>query len=115
VPAASWALDLSACPTYGPQHTTIAVTFEAGATEYAVELLPEEAQESPDTITVYRFTPEQSRRTYSYVASSPFHGGYRWREYRAAPPLTDWALASPAMPLELVASASPATSGGVIA
>lgn len=112
VPAAPWALDLASCPSYGPQHTLISVSFAASVTEYAVELLAETAQESPDTITVYRFTPDLSQRAYAYDSPSPFHGGYRWREYRASPPLAEWALAATSAPLALVAAAATESSSG---
>jgi len=103
VPAQPWSLDLTSCPAYGPKQVQIGVTFPPGTTDYAVELLPELAPESPDRITAFDFTPQRVQRTYSYVSSSPFHGGYRWREYRSQLPFAAWSLVAPDAPLALVA------------
>jgi hypothetical protein len=111
MPASRWALDLTSCPTYGPQEATISVNFAAGVSDYAVELLPETASDTAQNITVFRFTPDRPTRTYGYVSTSPFHGGYRWREYRSAPPLADWSPADPETPLRLAAAPSAAGVG----
>lgn len=92
-------------PEYGPHRITISASFPDDAGAVAIDLLPEGATESRDTITTIRLTPAQPRRDWQWFAGSPFHSGYRYRRFAAAGPSNPWSEVQMASkPLTLVAT-----------
>jgi hypothetical protein len=67
---------------YGPHRIVVECIFEGDENLYAIDLLPEAVPEIQ--ATVQHFTASQPKREWSYVANSPFHGGYRYREHRSS-------------------------------
>jgi hypothetical protein len=67
-------------PEYGPHKIVIECIFGGGVNLFAIDLLPEGAPEPQ--ASVLHFTLSEPKREWSWVADSPFHSGYRYREHR---------------------------------
>jgi plasmid stabilization system protein ParE len=67
-------------PEYGPHRIVIECIFSGDVNLFAIDLLPEDAPESEASFLY--FTPNKSKRDWGWVADSPFHSGYRYREHR---------------------------------
>ena len=81
-------------------------TMNAGERTF-VDLLPEGAEETPQTVTALALTPGAPEKEWGYVAASPFAAGYRYRIHAgsdsdAGAPAAPWSpVQSPFVPLEL--------------
>ncbi len=101
-PARASHLDLSSFREYGPQTLDIRCTFHEGTPLVAIDLLPEPAAESANSITVLAMTPQSPQRQWSWFASSPFTPGYRYRLHSTGTTANSWSdVRSPFEPLLL--------------
>src|SRR5690606_1831669 len=66
-------------PQYGPHSILIEGDFSSGATLLAVDLVSEENQDRANAIQSVFVTPATPKKNWSYLASSPFRAGYRFR------------------------------------
>jgi hypothetical protein len=66
---------------FGTHQIEVECKFSDGTTLYAIDLLPEAAPVS--AASVLFFTPAQPRKTWSWLATSPFQAGYRYRRHPA--------------------------------
>jgi hypothetical protein len=86
---------------------TVRASFPAPGGLLAVDLLPEGAEETPQTVTALALTPGAPEKEWGYVAASPFAAGYRYRIHAgsdsdAGAPAAPWSpVQSPFVPLEL--------------
>jgi hypothetical protein len=112
-PLAALHLDLSSLPQYGTQTVTILCDLPPGTAVYAVDLAPESETETAGATGVVFFTPHETKRSWSYLARSPFSPGYRYRPHApAAGAAAAWSdVRSPADPLHVRADAIAAPSG----
>ncbi len=94
IPARAIDLDLHSFREYGPHTIQIECAFEEGASRLvAIDLLPEGKAESVQAITTLTFTPTQPKRTWSWMAQSPFQAGYRYRRRASvSQPAAAWSL-----------------------
>lgn len=67
-------------PEYGPHKITIECIFGGEVDLFVIDLLPESAPEAE--ASVLHFTLSKPKREWNWVADSPFHSGYRYREHR---------------------------------
>jgi hypothetical protein len=79
LPAKKLHLGLYLFPAYGPVQVAIDCTFRDGPSVVILDLLPEGRTDSPEHINQLFLTKDQPRRTWSYLAQSPFEAGYRYR------------------------------------
>lgn len=82
MPAQDLWLDTWSFREYGPQQIEIECLFAADSATFAIELLPESAEETGAS-SVLSFHSGQTVRRWTYFAGSPFRGGYRFRPYRS--------------------------------
>lgn len=96
-------LDLFSFPEYGPHKIDIECIFGEVKKTFAIELLPEGRPEVRDEISVQFFTPNESKKEWTWFAESPFHPGYRFRLFhshdQSALPWSD--IRSPFQPLKV--------------
>ncbi len=103
LPLASSTLSPFAFPGYGPQTVHVDVGFSGGKTKAAYEF---EAESTPGTPIVARFTPGTAEQDVHYFATDIFRNRYRYR-YRNDPggggdPAVTWSdYQDPALPLRL--------------
>ncbi len=69
-------------PEYGPHKIVVECNFEGDENSFAIDILSEASPESQ--LAVQHFTPSQPKKEWGYVADSPFHSGYRYREHRSS-------------------------------
>lgn len=67
-------------PEYGPHKILIECIFGGEVNLFAIDLLPESAPEPQ--ASVLHFTLSEPKKEWSWIADSPFHSGYRYREHR---------------------------------
>jgi hypothetical protein len=79
LPAASQRFSLASFPQYGPQRVELKCHFGVGDDPATFELLAEGAAETPANVTAIALTPAQPTAEFTYVATSPFASGYRFR------------------------------------
>lgn len=79
LPAQPLQLGLHAFPEYGPHTVVVELAPTSTASLVAVDLLPEDRAETPDAVSILAVTRAQPHKTWSYLASSPFCAGYRFR------------------------------------
>lgn len=84
VPARNLRLGLYSFPEYGPHKITVTCIFHDTTPLYSIDLLPEGRSETPDTITVLHFTPDQPVKEWSWFALSPFQAGYCYRQHTSS-------------------------------
>ncbi|NJO78328.1 MAG: hypothetical protein HC827_07220 [Cyanobacteria bacterium RM1_2_2] len=101
MPARSYQLGLHSFVEYGSHLISIECEFNDQASFYAIELLPENAPETEARLIL--LTPDHPRQTWSWLATSPFYAGYRYRPHRSPDrPVADWSdVQSPFTPLKL--------------
>lgn len=113
LPLASAAFGLHSFPEYGSHEIKVECLFDDDSRLIAIELLPEVEDETIDNVSLLQFAPAQPRKTWNYLARSPFAAGYRFRRHsnaEAAP--RRWsAVQSPFQPLTFNSSE---TIGGEI-
>lgn len=73
-------IELFSFPEYGPHKIVIECIFGVDVNLFAIDLLPEGAPEPQ--ASVLHFTLSEPKRDWSWIADSPFHSGYRYREHR---------------------------------
>jgi hypothetical protein len=71
-------LDLSACPTYGPQQVEVRCVFDDATSQRTVEFQPLSSS-GEENISALSFTPASPGRSYRWFAPSPFAAGFRYR------------------------------------
>lgn len=76
-------LDLFSFPEYGSHKIDIECVFDAVKKTFAIELLPEGRPELRDEISVLFFTPNESKKEWTWFAESPFYSGYRFRLFHS--------------------------------
>jgi hypothetical protein len=81
LPAEDVALDFHLFPGYGPHAVDVSCAFANGASDYALDLVPEDRVESPADVGLVRLTPATPSRRWEWVAWSPFAPGYRHRPH----------------------------------
>ena len=79
LPAAPLRLALTSFPEYGPHQIDIECVFKNDLKLVAIDLLPEDASDSPTEITTLHFTPAKNKREWNWFAKSPFYPGYKYR------------------------------------
>lgn len=67
-------------PEYGPHKIGIECIFSGDVGLFAIDILPESTPESQ--ASVLHFTPMQPKREWGWIADSPFHSGYKYREHK---------------------------------
>ena len=72
-------LGLHLFPEYGPHQIPIECTFGDGPDVVVIDLLPEGHADAPDQSELLFLTRDQPRKSWSYLAQSPFAAGYRYR------------------------------------
>ncbi|RIE03502.1 hypothetical protein D3H35_12705 [Cohnella faecalis] len=77
-------LGLHLFPEYGPQQISIELAEAASPSLVAIDLLPENREEMAEAVTVLALTRNQSKKSWSYLASSPFYPGFRYRKHAGA-------------------------------
>jgi hypothetical protein len=83
--ARSAQLDLTSFREFGPHRVRVECDFGAAASGFlAVDLVAEGSEESPGAIQTLAFTPATPSKEWSYLAASPFRGGYRYRIHAAS-------------------------------
>jgi hypothetical protein len=91
IPASRHQLGLYSFLEYGSHQISIECEFDNQTTFYAIELLPEH---SPETeVSLILLTPDHPRKTWSWLAKSPFYAGYRYRPHRSADHFPDRSVA----------------------
>jgi hypothetical protein len=85
-PAKNCQIGLHAFPEFGTHQIDVDCKFDEGDNLYAIDLLPEGVPESEASLLF--FTPAQSRKTWRWLAKSPFQAGYRYRPH--AEPSIPW-------------------------
>jgi hypothetical protein len=91
-------------PQYGPQQVSISASFPNVGGLVAIDLLAEGVTETPQAVTTLHLTPEAPEREWTYFAASPFHAGYRYRNFVATGTPAPWSEIQPASrPLKLEA------------
>jgi hypothetical protein len=102
MPAKPLQLGVHSFPEYGPHRIPVKCTFAEGQSLLAVDLLPEARPDAAEAITV-ALTRAMPRKEWSYLASSPFRAGYRYRLHAAfEEAVAPWSeIRSPFDPLEL--------------
>src|SRR5581483_804907 len=96
---------LASFAEYGRHDVAIACAFPAGAPgPFAVDLLADGQPDAPANVATLYLTRDQPTASWSYLAASPFHAGYRWRAHGT--PAWSPSLA-PGAPLQLTAAAGP--------
>ncbi|HEY6326654.1 MAG TPA: hypothetical protein VIW73_09120 [Candidatus Cybelea sp.] len=103
-------LDVTAFREFGPHRVAISASLRPGDHALFLDLAPEDgaaAGATPDRIFL---TADQPSATWGYVASSPFHAGYRYRTSAAQSSAAGaWsAILSPFVPLALERDGTPA-------
>lgn len=100
-PATSRQVGLLSFREYGPHRVQLACTFpKEGGAVTAIDLLPEGMPETPEHLKLVYFKPGSAvvASEYTYLATSPFHPGYRWRNHSGGA----WsAVLSPFAPLTI--------------
>ena len=81
LPARSLSLALPSFPEYGPHRIPIQAVFDDDSTLLVIDLAPEDQAETAAAPTVVALTPNQTWKEWSYLASSPFRAGYRFRRH----------------------------------
>jgi hypothetical protein len=76
-PARNFTLGLFCFPEFGTHSIEINCLFQDETKWYAVELLPENGEES----SVLHFATGRVIRSWSWIAKSPFDPGYRYRSH----------------------------------
>lgn len=112
LPAADTQFDLHSFREYGPHAVEIVCDFGRGGDLFALELLAEGLDETPQNINVVHFTPAKPLKTWSYFAASPFAGGYRYRP-RRGPGASPAAWSAVASPFERLTVQAPPREGGL--
>jgi hypothetical protein len=78
--ARSAQIDLTSFPEFGPHSITVECDFGTAASGFlAVDLVAEGGEESPGAFQTLALTPAMPRKEWTYLASSPFRAGYRFR------------------------------------
>lgn len=110
-PAGDTRLDLHSFSEYGPHSVEIKCAFGAGAKSFAVDLLAEGLDETPQEINVLHFTPDKPVKTWTYFAGSPFRPGFKYRPHRdPRQPAAAWSVVR--SPVERLAVGPGALAGG---
>ncbi len=78
VPFTSFSIGLHSFAEYGTHQVEIDCVFDDLKSLVVIDLLPEDSDETNEPDLVF-LTPVQSKKTWSYVARSPFRAGYRYR------------------------------------
>jgi hypothetical protein len=81
LPFSSVYLGLEQFAEYGPHAVTVTARFDAGESLLALDLLPESSDDIPDNRSLLFLTPGQPQKTWSYLVSSPFRTGFRYRRH----------------------------------
>ncbi|MCO6419640.1 hypothetical protein JYK14_26240 [Siccirubricoccus sp. KC 17139] len=79
-PAEDRRLLLQDVPGLGPRDLRVEVLLAAGATLAALDLLPEDAAEGAEPVTL-AFTPAEPARVFRWFCRDPFRPGLRWRRH----------------------------------
>jgi hypothetical protein len=79
LPAKAMHLGLHLFPEYGPHHIPVECMFGDGPDVVLIELLPEGRADAVDQRELLFLTRDQPRKSWSYLAQSPFAAGYRYR------------------------------------
>lgn len=72
-------LGLHSFAEFGVHRITFYYEFTEEEKLIAIELLPEDKEETFENISIIHFTPDHPVKEWSYLASSPFKAGYRYR------------------------------------
>lgn len=84
LPAEPLLVGLHLFPEYGPQQVSIELAESSSLTLAAIDLLPENREETSEAVTVLALTSNQPKKLWSYLASSPFYPGFRYRKHAGA-------------------------------
>jgi hypothetical protein len=100
-PAGGQRLGLYSFPGYGPHTIPVQCLFDEATALFAVDLLAEDAPETPEAVSVLAFTPAEPERAWRWFATDPFHAGYRYRPHGDGGDAgTEWSqVCSPFTPL----------------
>ena len=106
MPASAQHFTLGSFEEYGQHNVAIDCAFDASRAEpMGIDLLADGRPES--TQTTLFLTKDSPTADWSYVTSSPFHAGYRWRTHPSGP----WSASlPPGPPLHLTARGGPAAA-----
>lgn len=101
LPAGDLSVSRASFREYGPQRVLVQAALAAGEPSLLVELLPEGAPETPDTLGLVQLRPDRPSQEWRYFAPSPFAPGYRYRLRRPGhePPAPWSEVRSPFEPL----------------
>jgi hypothetical protein len=83
-------LDLFSFPEYGFHEVEFLCGFDGDERYYAIDVLPEDTEETLENMTTLVFTPAQPRRRYGWFAQSPFRPGFLYRPHTDDGALQPW-------------------------
>jgi hypothetical protein len=105
MPAAAQHFTLGSFAEYGLQTISIECAFgPQDVALFSVDLRPDAVPESPSSITTFYLTRDRPTATWTYVTSSPFQAGYRWRPHAGGSWSAPFAAGAP---LQVQAPAAP--------
>lgn len=79
MPAQPQYLNLHYFPEYGAHQVEVECLLDDATQLFAIDLLPEGQSETPETIKLLFFKPDQPKKSWSWYAHSPLYPSYQWR------------------------------------